>query len=546
MVTCTIEGDSAVANGGGIYNSGAIGPINNCKVDFDSTTTYSGFLGNGGGICNRGANLRIYSSSEINHDTAGGSGGGIFNIQGNITIGSGQVSDDCQVSYDRASNAGAMHGYSFDQRSQGGGIANRAVGNTVTLQNTSVDHDISYGDGGGIFNNEGDTLTIIGGEVRNDTTGELGGGIKTDGHATISGDCIISGNLADDSLLNVGRGGGIVNGPNDYLNISNCVISDNIALEDGGGIESRLGATAVLINDTIGGNTVIGGDGFTNLAGLKEGGGGVRSIGASITLTGCNISGNEVSPSVSETTTPYAGGGVYLSIGTVILSGDTITGNSVGHTVGGSTRYGGGVCILSGSDTLTSCTISNDTVVGGNGGGLYSANATATVTLCTIDGDSAVNGGGVDVVSGGIVMTGTTIANDAATGNGGGISNNTTSTLTACTISGDSTGGAGLGGGVYNGPSATLILINSTIANDTAYKGGGIEDENALTCTNCTISGDLATENSQNDLNSAGGLDIQDNGSTSGNNVSLYNTIIAGNLRQTVGGESTVGCDEER
>jgi hypothetical protein len=50
----------------------------------------------------------------------------------------------------------------------------------------------------------------------------------------------------------------------------------------------------------------------------------------------------------------------------------------------------------------------------------------------------------------------------------------------------------GYGGGIYNCPSSTLILINSTVNNNSAEVGGAIRNGGALTIINSTFSGNVA------------------------------------------------------
>src|SRR6266446_10251734 len=80
----------------------------------------------------------------------------------------------------------------------------------------------------------------------------------------------------------------------------------------------------------------------------------------------------------------------------------------------------------------------------------------------------------------------------------------------------------GLGGGIYN--QGTLILINSTVSENTAQVGGGIWNDpgGIITLTDSTISGNLA------DI--GGGL--FDNGGLFGQNlgrITLLKSIISGN-----------------
>ncbi len=117
---------------------------------------------------------------------------------------------------------------------------------------------------------------------------------------------------------------------------------------------------------------------------------------------------------------------------------------------------------------------------------------TATFTGCTISGNSANYGGGV--------------ANDG------------TLTLTACTLSGNS---ANYGGGVLNDRTATLTAC--TLSGNSASEGGGLDNNfgAVMTLTACTLSGNSA---------SAGGGLANDTGPNFTSNVTIGDTIVAGNM----------------
>jgi hypothetical protein len=93
----------------------------------------------------------------------------------------------------------------------------------------------------------------------------------------------------------------------------------------------------------------------------------------------------------------------------------------------------------------------------------------ATVQGVTITGGGAVNGGGIDN-EGVLTVRDSTVAGNQASGDGGGISNGQTLTVTGSTINGNS---AKDGGGVFSdGLSASVVLVNSTIADNTTVGGG--------------------------------------------------------------------------
>ncbi|MGA9673560.1 MAG: Ig-like domain repeat protein [Terracidiphilus sp.] len=132
-----------------------------------------------------------------------------------------------------------------------------------------TDGNNSGGNGGGVFNAPGATLTISNCTVSGNTA-SFGGGLYNYGTMTVS-NCTISGNTAST------WGGGILTQGSSALTVSNSTISGNSAA-DGGGIINLSGATN-LTNTTISNNSA------------TSNGGGIASQ-ATLTLANTIISGN--------------------------------------------------------------------------------------------------------------------------------------------------------------------------------------------------------------------------------------------------------------
>ncbi len=121
-------------------------------------------------------------------------------------------------------------------------------------------------------------------------------------------------------------------------------------------------------------------------------------------------------------------------------------------------------------------------------------------------------------------------------------------TLDGLTIE-DGNAGSGSGGGIDN--AGTLIINNSTLANNTAsVSGGGIENTGSLTVTNITVTGNSASANGGG-IDNAGTLMILDaslsGNSAAGNNgtgggiansgtLTLINSTLTDNSATVVGG----------
>jgi len=249
------------------------------------------------------------------------------------------------------------------------------------------------------------------------SAGILSGFTVSNGHATDGGD------------YNYDRAGGAVNMFGGSGIITNCTISGNSAIMNGGGTYY-----GTVNNCAISGNSA-------------DNGGGTCSG----TVNNCSISGN---------TADIRGGGTYG--GTV--NNSTINGNSA--DAGGGTAY----------STVNYCTISGNTA-GFHGGGAYygtvnncaisgnlvnifgGGTSESTVNNCTISGNSAGGGGGT--------FEGT-VNNSAIRGNSANVNGGGTcfGTVNNCAISGNSANSDG--GGTFGN-----IVNNSTISGNSAGDIGG-------------------------------------------------------------------------
>jgi Right handed beta helix region len=84
-------------------------------------------------------------------------------------------------------------------------------------------------------------------------------------------------------------------------------------------------------------------------------------------------------------------------------------------------------------------------------------------------------------------------------------------------------GNDGFGGAIYNCPSSSLTIINSTISQNTAEEGGGICNGGTLTILNSTFSGNVARHRKGGGIRNYG-------------IVTLTSSTISGNRASSVGG----------
>jgi CSLREA domain-containing protein len=179
---------------------------------------------------------------------------------------------------------------------------------------------------------------------------------------------------------------------------------------------------------------------------------------------------------------------------TVHLEGLTIQNGFVTNGLAGG---GGGIVIQGGNLELTNSIVSDN--IADFGGGIVNEASVVNIFDCTIARNTAIQSA-------------------AGISNRGGLLQISNSTITGNHIDLPFTEG----GGVRNVFGGTVVLVNSTVSDNSASFGGGINnDTGSLTIINSTIAGNAAT-------NSAGGMGIE-NGP-----VELQNTIIANNTAPVV------------
>ena len=266
------------------------------------------------------------------------------------------------------------------------------------------------------------------------------------------------------------HGGGICGDGNAVLNINGTQIRDNTANGGGGGICSY--GTLNMSGSTLTGNTATGDGGAIW---YKKG-----------NISGCGITGN---------TSNNLGGGVSLSHGTSTVSDTSISNNKAND---------GGGMYTDGNLTINNCTYDSNTA-SGNGGGIIS-NGTVTMNSGSITNNySGWDGGGVNSRAT-FNFNGGAIQNNTAYWLGGNIHvqavdniNNKQSVFTVTSknpISGGKAEGSGGGGICVYGTGAKLILNDGTSVKDnTAPTGGGINGNATIEMHNATISGNKATSN---------------------------------------------------
>ncbi|WP_020568315.1 T9SS type A sorting domain-containing protein [Neolewinella persica] len=480
ILNATISGNEANRAGGGIEDaSGGATQLTITNGTISDNVVFNA-PGNGGGIHVGGDGNISFRSGTVSGNQAGAEGGGIWIGSGTLTVGQKTIIDgNSAAGNDPDQGGGGLY-------SNGGGTM--FIQNDVVISNNSATG--TSGSGGGILNNTGATLRIDGAIIRNNSANRAGGGVE-DVSGAGSTVLITQSTISDNTVGTApGNGGGVhVSGDGDVTILYSNVM-DNSAGSEGGGLWNNTGTMRV-IKTNVEGNIALGDAG-------DNGGGGLFNNGGTMSLVEVTVADNDA------TGASGSGGGLFSTGGAVSVLKSDFTGNSAN-------RAGGAVEQIDGSFSSSSTNYRNNTVgfAPGNGGAFHVTGNTSTVRFAKgeITNNTAGNEGGGLWNQAGTTMTvtGVSIMNNAVTGNaagdgGGGIFNNggmiTVSnstiarnavdslltvgggifnkeggdfTLNTSTVSGNTTGG--LGGGIAN--DGTFTLVNSTIAFNSAFAGGG-------------------------------------------------------------------------
>lgn len=488
--------------GGAIYNS-THGMLSVTGSTFSgNSAAYGGAIDNAGTATLRSDAFR--SNTGYHGSNPFGYGAAIYD-SGKITVTS------CTFT---ANVAGGKSPESFGA---GGAIAQ--VSGAAKIVDSVFDSNVagggssgSWGTGGGIYSTAG-SLTINGSSFSANTAGGdsygYGGGVYSDQHFTGSKNTFSQNSAYGTSDEGGAYGGAVYAGSG--LSLTASTFTTNKASGSyayGGAVDAEF--NSLLSADSFTGNAASGNSGR-----FAEGGG-IYLGGGNSTFTSLKFTTNRAS--ATGTSSFASGGAVAAFAGLAVGGASSFSANSATVTApGGLGAEGGALAIEQGPLTFTGSIVNNTSTT--QGGGLW-VDGSATVTSSTISGNTvaamqAANDGGAGVYAsyaGTLTMTASTIASNIAYGDpvnagGGGIFNAGGATITNSTIENNTSSADG--GGLENDAAGNVSLVNVTIyANSASQSGGNLKNlyaDAAISIANSILAGGSASD-SPNDVSNDGSI----------------------------------------
>jgi len=198
------DGNYFTMFGGVIANNTAVG-----------NSTY-GHLGNGGGVYIEYGRFRLFGGVIANNTALDGNGGGVSYGSDGFTMFGGVIANNTAV----GNGGGVSHSGAF------------CMFDGVISGNVAVK-------GGGVYSSLWTEFFVMSGGEISDNTAQFGGGVCSIsiGIFEISGGVIANNTAIDGGGLNINSNAGTpYPDPESFIVISGCKISDNIAINNGGGV----------------------------------------------------------------------------------------------------------------------------------------------------------------------------------------------------------------------------------------------------------------------------------------------------------------------
>ncbi|MEM7311781.1 MAG: right-handed parallel beta-helix repeat-containing protein [Planctomycetota bacterium] len=588
MNNTTIEDNEARQNGGGVYSYyGRIRSVTLPQIQRN-------VAGNaGGGIAARNAIITIAGDASIAANVAATGGGidaegGELNVE-NATINNNQATNGSGGGISAKDMAAFLEDSIVENNEadrDGGGI--NVVNADLVVNNGSQIRDNSARTGAGIFTMNSDTSvvnsTISGNEVT-DPDGQGGSSGAGGGAAVFGGNLLLDGIQAYNNFAAYRAAMAFIFGAT--LNINDSAIFGSSSEGDSGGVYISDDGTATIRDTTF--TNSLANDGVGGAIGLSASAASARRglgrfgppdltiinsqfIGSSSSEEGGAIHIGENRHVLIENSTfsggsAERGGAIYASPdfdGTGAPELLTITGSTFENNV--ATREGGALEIERGQSVqINDTTFSNNTAFGeqfniprGVGGAIDITDADLDCSRCNFIGNEArVDGGAIRTrnsvnltliesnltnntaqrtagamitsTSTNLVIDGTTLANNTTANGGGAIELDGDLVMRNSTVN-NNTSAQGAGGINVDGTSSSVLIINSTIAQNSGATAGGIEINQFA--DDVTIHSSTIADNSS--TGDGGGVNLLTGGDAV---VQIANSIIADNAATGVGND---------
>lgn len=333
---CTVTGNTAANEGGGVYVSG-------CKMTMNSGTI---------------SNNQI-ADKNADGIPDGSSGGMTVRANAECTMNGGQI----------IGNLGK----------HAGGVVVQSGGIFTMNDGLIAENKAEGGYGGGLYNSRS-TVQLLGGIFRGNVSSHAGGAIYTDGVFTADG-CEFTENVVTATSGGICSGGAVKTGQKASIALKNCKFTNNTVMGRGGAVDISYKSSGLIVDCTFTGNT----------ASANGGAIGLYTVGV-LDVEGCVFNGNTAMGSggaVSSESTSImrftdttfesnkgaSGGAVYVAaITQAEFLNCTLTGNT-GNRFGSAIYANGGVKLT-------------DTAITGQLGKAHAV----TITADGSDGESFMTG----------------------------------------------------------------------------------------------------------------------------------------------------------
>lgn len=209
--------------------------------------------------------------------------------------------------------------------------------------------------GGGMFNSNGGSPTVIDCKFIDNHATNGGGMLNREGSPTIIG-CTFKNNSV------VEQGGGMHNAESSPI-VTDCTFVGNTSSHSGGGMGNSDGCSTTVVNCEFSGNSA------------ASQGGGMSVYGSSATITGCTFMGNHADQ----------WGGAITNSGsqTMTLDNCTFTGNSAGENGGALSNWGGNISVC---NCILWADVPNE-IIGKD----------PTITFCDVQGEDWPGAGNISI-----------------------------------------------------------------------------------------------------------------------------------------------------